>query len=59
MEPYYKDTMERLDFKLSKRKVNCEKIIKYEKVARDINISKEYFTNQYKSKLIKTAVKMK
>lgn len=59
MDLYYKDTIERFDFKLSKRKVKCEKIEKYEEIAREINPSKEYFANQYKTKVIKTAVKMK
>lgn len=59
MEPYYKDTIERLDFKLSKKKFNCDKTKEYEKIAIESNISKEYFSNQYKTKIIKTAVKMK
>lgn len=56
---YYTDSIDRIDFKLSKRKDKCEKIEKYEEIAKEINPSKEYFTNQYKTKIIKTAVKMK
>lgn len=59
MEPFYKDTIERLDFKLSKRKFNCEKTKEYEKIAVESDVPKEYFSNQYKAKVIKTAVKMK
>lgn len=59
MEPFYKDTVERMDFKLSKRKSKCDKIKKYEDAAEECNVSKEFFSNQYKTKIIKTAVKMK
>lgn len=59
MEPFYKDTNERLDFKLSRKKFNCPKVKEYEKVAKESDVSKEYFSNQYKTKIVKTAVRMK